>query len=285
MSDDEAPPPYYTPPRRAGVRPIWTRRIDPLVYNAIQEILAEQRELWETRGTPPEYEESAVPSVLPDASHDARQGQETHAQSMRYQDVEQATPDDLQVRPPGPPPRYCHPAVRLAREARVAEEWRQRDLERRNEPQLRDDDLVARSTAYSRCTRWRIQPGFRYAAAASNAEISWEGVEPFIHHSATSVAPLPPATVLSGDGSRDDRVAQDQPVWDLRVAELSRRRKKTGSLARLLATVNVMAEDYECILDGKAPQEEVQRDAKAEPYSRIVYLWHGMLIRRKGRRQ
>ncbi|KAK5702490.1 hypothetical protein LTR17_022287 [Elasticomyces elasticus] len=282
MSDDEAPPAYYTPPRRAGVRPMYTRRIDPLVYTAIQEIFAEQRELWETRGTPPEYQETAVPSVLPDASYDlVRQGQETHAQGPENQDVH----PDGSVRPRGPPPRYCHPAVRLAREARLAEEWQQRDLARLHEPQLRDDDLLARSTSYLRCTRWRIQPGCRYVAMESNAEASCESVESPVHHSMTRVAPPPPATVLSGDGSRDDRVAQDRPVWDVRAAELSRRRKKTGRAARLLATVNVMAEDYECILDGRAPQEEVQRDSKAEPYSRVVYWWHRMLIRRKGRRQ
>ncbi|KAK3666679.1 hypothetical protein LTR22_002628, partial [Elasticomyces elasticus] len=277
MSDDEHPPAYHTPPRRAGVRPMYTRRIQPFTYDVIQEIFAEQRELWETRGTPPDYQESAVPSVPFEASDDrVSESQDTHAQGPENQVVDR----DASVRTRGPPPRYCHPAVRLTRETRLAEEWRQRDLERRHGPQLRDDDLVARSTAYSRCTRWRIQPGYRYAAMESNAEISRESVEASIQPSVTRLAVLPPASLRSGDGFRGGLVAQDQPVWDLRVAELSRRRKKTGTLARLLANVNVMVDDFECVLDGKAPQEEVQRDSKAELYSRVVYLWHSMLIRK-----
>ncbi|KAK5729335.1 hypothetical protein LTR17_012060 [Elasticomyces elasticus] len=279
MSHDEAPPAYYTPPRRAGVRPMYTRRIHPLTYDVIQQIFAEQRELWETRGTPPEYEESAVPSVPSEASHGRfPQNQESQVQDPLIQHLDQ----EGAVRPQGPPPQYCHPAVRLAREAHLAEEWRQRDLARLNEPELRDDDLVARSTAYSRCTRWKIQPGYRYVAMESNTKISREVVEAPLYPQAVGDGSLHPSGVVSGDGPRNDRVVEDQPVWDLRVAELARRRKKTGRLARLLATVDIMVDDYDCVLDGKAPREDFQHAATAEPSSRVVCLWHRMLVRRKG---
>ncbi|KAK4962628.1 hypothetical protein LTR10_000255 [Elasticomyces elasticus] len=127
MFDDKPPPAYYTPPLRAGVRPMYTRRTDPLVYNAIQEVFAEQRELWEMRGTPPDYEE---------------------------------------------------PDVTVA-----------------------------------------IQPQQQPSSVDPNAagRVSRNG--------------------LSGESVRD----------------VSPRYRKAGLVARLLATVNVMAEDYECILNGKAP--------------------------------